>query len=666
MPTFKTRAAVVMAIGAVGAGLFTGGGGNAPVSLRVGASLSRMQLRLLSGTSEQALIRLGVLDAQAAGMPGVDLGGDQEGNGTAPGTSTGPALAPSSGSGGSAVFPGDNGLCTQKLGEGNVRVNTACTNYADAAFNGRSMAQNETSIAVSPTNRNNLVGSSNDYSRGDGNCGSYYSNDGGNSWNGTTAPMLFVRGSSLTPPSANARQYWQAGGDTEVAYDSKGTAFLQCQVFNRGALGTPPTTQDPDISSGVLLFRSANGGASWDFPGRVALSSYEANGTAPNGVVLEDKPFFAIDANKSSAFRDRIYMTWTSFTTDNNAYINEVTSADGGETWSPRKVISGNSPLALCPQTYGLPTPSGSCNQNQFSDPFVGPDGTVYVVYSNFNNNVTGNDNRNQVLLVKSTDGGTTFSAPVKAADYYDLPDCVTYTGQDAGRGCVVNKGATKTSFFRAANYPSGAVDPTNPAHVVVNIASYISHNSNESTGCTPASFSATTGINLFTGAGTQACNNQILQSESANSGATFTGTTTDPRNLPVVGKQKSVADEFWQWTGFTAKGGVVVGYYDRQYGSDNASGNSDYSVTMRGRTTRVTSSSSPPSSEFGGLFMGDYNTLAVAGSTAYVTWTDARNPGITSCPGNVDAICTLGTDEDDFMAAVGGGDNGGGDGNGN
>ncbi len=647
MPSLKTKAAVVMAGGAIAAGLLSGGGQtSSPVARQVGHSMTPMQFRLLSGTSEQALIHLGVLDAQAAGMPGADPGGDAEGNGTAPGTAMGPSISAGSGAGGSSIFPGRDGLCEQNI-DGNIRVNTACTNYADASLSGRSMAQNETSIAVSPTDGRNLVASSNDYMRGDGNCGSYYSNNGGDSWNGTTAPMLFVGGSSLTPASGNAREYWQAGGDTEVAYDSKGTAFLQCQVFNRGA----GTTQDPDISSGVLIFRSANGGASWDFPGRVALSSYEPNGLAPNGVILEDKPFFAIDSHKGSTFQDRIYVTWTSFTTDGNAYIWEVSSKDGGEKWTPRKVISGTS-ATFCPNTYGLPTPHGQCNQNTFSDPFVGPDGTLYVVYSNYNNNVTGSDNRNQVLLVKSTDGGATFSSPVKVSDYYDLPDCVTYTGQDAGRACVVNKGATKTSFFRAADYPSGAVDPTNPSHIVVNIGSYINSNSNEGTGCTPAKFAAS-GNNDFTGAVTAACNNQILQSDSSNAGATFNGTTTDPRNMPVVGSQKSVADEFWQWTGFTSKGAVVVGYYDRQYGKDNLNGSSDYSVTIKGDTTRVTSSSSPPSTEFGGLFMGDYNTLAVRGSTAYVTWTDARNPGVTSCPGNPDAICTLGHDEDDFMASV-------------
>ena len=223
--------------------------------------------------------------------------------------------------------------------------------------------------------------------------------------------------------------------------------------------------------------------------------------------------------------------------------------------------------------------------------------------------------------------------------------------------GCVSrssdSRWATKTSVFRATNYASGSVDPTNASHIVVNYGSYISRNSNESTGCAPASFSATTGFNLYTGAGTQACNNQILQSDSWNGAASFDGTTADARTMPVVGNQRSVADEFWQWTGITSSGTTVVGYYDRQYGNDNVSGSSDYSVAVGDHSSRVSTVSSPPPTEFGGLFNGDYNVLAVSGRTAYVTWTDTRNPGITSCPGNPDAICALGNDEDDFMAKV-------------
>ncbi len=152
-------------------------------------------------------------------------------------------------------------------------------------------------------------------------------------------------------------------------------------------------------------------------------------------------------------------------------------------------LVSSNS--AFCTQTFGLPTPQGSCNENQDSQPFTGPDGALYVTYNNFNNAVTGADNRNQVLLVKSTDGGATFGAPVKVGDYYDLPDCATYqAGQDAGRACVPEKGPTANSVFRADNYPSGAVNPKHANQVFVSFGSYINKDSQEPN-CVPAGFSA-------------------------------------------------------------------------------------------------------------------------------------------------------------------------------
>jgi hypothetical protein len=185
---------------------------------------------------------------------------------------------------------------------------------------------------------------------------------------------------------------------------------------------------------------------------------------------------------------------------------------------------------------------------------------------------------------------------------------------------------------------------------VVIDFGSYINKNSNESGGCVPNGFSGF-GNPLYTGA-TTVCNNQIVRAASTDGGATFSG-GTDPRALPTVATQKHVADEFWQWTGFTRTGTVVAGFYDRQYGSDETSGASDYSAAWAAHVLRVTTSSLPPPTEFLGTFNGDYNTLAVSGSTAHFTWTDTRNPGATSCPGNPDAICAFGNDEDDYTASV-------------
>jgi len=85
------------------------------------------------------------------------------------------------------------------------------------------------------------------------------------------------------------------------------------------------------------------------------------------------------------------------------------------------------------------------------------------VAFNNFNNAVTGSENRSQVLLARSTDGGQSFSAPARVGYFYELPDLAppTRTARDAGRACVPEKGPSANSVFRASNYPIGAVDPT-------------------------------------------------------------------------------------------------------------------------------------------------------------------------------------------------------------
>jgi hypothetical protein len=537
-------------------------------------------------------------------------------------------------------------LCPRNFGS-DVLVNQNCLNVSDPDLQGRAQAQNETAIAQNPLNPSQMVAGFNDYRRGDGTCGTAFSSNGGSSWTDSTMPNGFTRGTSF---GGVARQYWQAGGDPSVAWDSRGNAYYSCQVFMRG----PGTTNNPDLSSAVYVFRSTgDAGASWNFTGHPAVETFNSN---PN--VLTDKPYMTIDNNPNSPFRDRIYVTWTQFAADGSAYIYEVHSDDYGQTFSSPVVVSTTSSTLCTANPASGGTPQGTCNNNQFSDPFTSPDGTLYVAYANYNNTVTGNDNRNQVLLTKSTDGGQTFSAPVKVSDYYELPDCLATQGSDAFRACVPEKGTAKNSVFRAANYPSGAVNPTNPNQVVVTVASYINRDSNESNGCAPAGVSTTTGGNLYTGTKTAgACNNKIMLSVSSNAGASFTGTTTDPRQLPVVNTAKGQAttDQWWQWTAFTPKGTLVTSYYDRGYGSDETTGNMDYSVSTSTnlssfKVTRATSASMPLPTEFpdtngNSLFIGDYTGVSAL-SGAHPIWADTRNPDAFLCTGTgtpsaPPAVCT-------------------------
>src|SRR5262249_3483163 len=155
------------------------------------------------------------------------------------------------------------------------------------------------------------------------------------------------------------------------------------------------------------------------------------------------------DASPSSDHRDRIYVTWTEFTPA-TAYIEEVFSDDYGETFSAKHQVSPAGTQGLCPAPL---TSGGGCDNNQFSEPFTAPDGTLYVIWANYNvrpghplgdgggddgggddggnSNVSRNappgvDNHQQILIAKSTDGGNTFGAPVKVGDFYELPDCST------------------------------------------------------------------------------------------------------------------------------------------------------------------------------------------------------------------------------------------------
>src|SRR3954447_3835667 len=436
-------------------------------------------------------------------------------------------------------FKAAKATCTDHFGS-DVKVNQNCLNIVDPDLQGRAQAQNETWVAVDPNDSNHVLASYNDYRRGDGTCGVSYSQDAGRTWADSTTPNGFTRGTAFGAP----RQYWQSSGDTSVAWDTRGNAYLSCQTFLRGLTAS----SNPDQSSAFYVFRSTGtNGASWNFPGRPVA---ENNDVAGVGDVLLDKQLLTVDNSRTSRFRDRVYVTWTTFAADGTGYIYEAHSADYGETFSAPVVVSTNS--ALCDQTFGLPTPQGTCNENQYSQPFTAPDGTLYVSYANFNNAVTAPENRNQMLLSRSTDGGVTFSAPVRVGYYNELPDCATYqNGADPGRACVPEKGPTTKSIFRATNYPIGAVDPTSPSTVTVTYGSYINRNSNETTGCIPAGVAAS-GNNLYTGVKNGTCNNDILLAVSTNAGAGFAN--TEPRQAPVASTapRQARSDQFWQGAAYT------------------------------------------------------------------------------------------------------------------
>jgi len=199
---------------------------------------------------------------------------------------------------------------------------------------------------------------------------------------------------------------------------------------------------------------------------------------------------------------------------------------------------------------------------------------------------------------------------------------------------------------------------------IVVTFGSYINEHSNPTRGnCTPAGFSATTGLNLYTGVGdANGCNNDIVVSVSTDGGASFTGTTTPVEQLPSISDERAtLADQWWQWAALTPRGGVAVAYYDRKYGTDQQTGFMD--ITMRrgnGSHVRVTDRSLPPLNEFpeagasSGIFLGDYIGLAVGSDgQAHPAWADTRNPIFTQSATDVRQLVNAGQGSDIYTRSL-------------
>jgi hypothetical protein len=263
--------------------------------------------------------------------------------------------------------------------------------------------QNETAIAVDPNNPNRVVGSANDYvtrtwscdvsgtpcsALGDGYSGTYFSNDGGATWCCTSSDPSHI-GTLIPGVEHLVGGPYDAGGDPALAFDSHGRVYYAGLGFNRTSAPNTVT-----VSQGTF---NGAGNLSWGAPTFINAT------TSPS--TLNDKEWIAVDSHASSPFRDRVYVTWTRFvfSAGTGRYVQSpiafAYSSNGGATFSTPVMISGNA-------HYG-----------QGSHPVVGPDGTVYVFWDG-STRLAAPDS---TYMVKSTDGGVSWSQPVAVSTLADI-----------------------------------------------------------------------------------------------------------------------------------------------------------------------------------------------------------------------------------------------------
>ncbi|MEA2547921.1 MAG: hypothetical protein QOI00_1692 [Chloroflexota bacterium] len=482
--------------------------------------------------------------------------------------------------------------------------------------------QNETSIAVDPNNPNRVVGSANDYvsrtwtckingtpcsALGDGYSGTYYSNDGGATWCCASSDPSHL-GTLIPGVTRLAGGQYDAAGDPAVAFDSRGHVFYAGLGFNRTS--APNTVA---VNKGSF---SNSGALSWGAP--VFINQTKSPST------LNDKEWIAADSHASSPYRDNVYVTWTrfKFNASNGNYVQSpiffVRSTDGGATFSAPVSIAGN-------VLYG-----------QGSRPVVGPDGTLYVFWDA----ATRHDALDSTWMVKSSDGGATFSKPLAISRLTDSDPL-------------------KNTAFRVNSFPAAAAASNGDLY-----ATWTTQIENAGT----ANYGGEPACADFLGGDSSTCHSVAVYSKSTNGGSTWSAaapvfaaanqvaigypaTQPDGATFAAPATAKPV-EQIFPAAGVGPNGQVYLSAYSADVvspwqtcaagplpppgriacdtlGSYVHNARLNYKVTnlATGVTQNVNTNPINTRLGFGGGFFGDYTDLAVGSDNVFhALWTDSNN----------------------------------------
>jgi hypothetical protein len=475
--------------------------------------------------------------------------------------------------------------------------------------------QNETAIAVDPNNPNRVVGGANDYvtrtwpcdiggtpcsSLGDGYSGTYFSNDGGQTWCCSSSDPAHL-GTLIPGVTRLAGGPYEAGGDPSVAFDSQGNVFYAGLGFDRTA---PPNTVA--VNKGTF---DGSGNLSWGAPTFINAT------TAPS--TLNDKEWIAADWHASSPYRDRVYVSWTRFIF-NPAIGNYVQSpiffaysSDGGQTFSTPTQITGN------------------VKYDQGSRPIVGYDGTVYVIFEGATRLAT----LDSQWIVKSTDGGQTWSRPVRIADVQDvIPVANTaYRVDSFPAGDAAPDGRLYVAWTTQTKDSDGSLCPTRTNNGCHLAAVYSTSSDGGST------WSAPTPIFPILDASTRAADGYPVTQPDGSTlnvpaarrvDTQWPGVAISPSGVVYMSAYDADVVSPWQ-TCATPDTGAAGRINCLELGNYIHNARLDYYVTRIGSSDERMVSGQPINTRngFGGGFMGDYTTIAVGSDNVFhAFWTDTNN----------------------------------------
>ena len=494
--------------------------------------------------------------------------------------------------GGGISRPKTEGCQNEFHGHGmtNTRVNQDCSFRRQA----------EETIQINPRDEDNMIAGQNDSRIGFNHCGYDWTFSGGRTWGDQVPP--FWQFQLLDGHTSDACS------DPTIAFDSRGNAYVGGIFFDVAS-----------DANAVLVMKSnaPNGGAFYHSPN--PAGGFQEYRDLPVGVVandavdFNDKELMTADAWVSSPKRDNVYMTWTKFNTAGHSPIFFSQSTDGGATWSPGIEISGSNP-AICT----VPA-VGPCNDDQGSDPVVGPDGTIYVAFAN--GNIPGNGEE-QVLFVKCPAAANcanvaSWTPPVRVG----LMRATHPVGPPSQNGCP-NRQCLPPNGYRAPDETTVTISTDTDSELFV---SWADHRNNTNPNC---QLGAPNG-------GSGPCDHDIHYAFSTNGGAAWSATRT------ITPRSRFGETAQWQpWSEVTKNGDRLwVAYYDRSYGNCETTGCNDITAAqIRNPThnnpqisyTRVTTGSmpnlTPANNPVQAGFLGDYMWVDTdSHGDAHIVWADTR-----------------------------------------
>ena len=310
-----------------------------------------------------------------------------------------------------SVKPGQK-LCTTQTSAA-ANVNTDCEGE-------NTTIHNETSIAVNPTNHDNIIGGANDYQLGLNNGGhvtegllsrAHVTFDGGQTW--SMYPIVFDSS-------------YQASGDPSVAFDAAGNAYYATLGFR---FVGPTNALSPD----VLVANSSDGGKTW-----ASHKIASGSGVFTSVGDLLDKEYVAAWGNGNAIVTYGNFRDVQKGATISGQIYASVTH-DGGNTWSAPKLISGD------------------LDQAFVSVPTVTSDGRVFVAFLNTDDLDSGRDTYKVVEVSAST--GARVAGPFDVGLVID------------GRTdypIAFGRQTYQDSLFRSWAPGNITADPMNPAHLAV------------------------------------------------------------------------------------------------------------------------------------------------------------------------------------------------------